>query len=134
MHIDHKGIDILFLGKRPTQGLDDTTLTAEAQYSINFSRSNRKFYLSFYYNGSNSFLFDNATNIHQFKTKDYEIKNIPCFLEIFYAIFQPITLKGRIAKNRKTGCVYNFSVDYKTFDISDNTNIHIYLMKKHYIK
>ena len=79
VHIDHKGINILFLGKRPTQGLDDTTLTAEAQYSINFSRSNRKFYLSFYYNGSNSFLFDNATNIHQFKAKDYEIKNIPCF-------------------------------------------------------
>ena len=40
------GIDMLILGKGPTQGLDDTMLIAESQYSINFSRSNRKFYLS----------------------------------------------------------------------------------------
>ena len=32
------------------------------------------------------------------------------------------------------GCVYNFSVDYKTFDTSNIVNIHKYLMKKHYIK
>ena len=67
------------LGKGSTQGLDDTALTEEAQYSINFSRSNAKFYLSLHYNGSNSFLFVNATKIYKFKTKDSEIKkNIPC--------------------------------------------------------
>ena len=38
MHIDKKGKNNLILGKGPKQGLDDTTLTAEAQYSINFSR------------------------------------------------------------------------------------------------
>ena len=38
-------------------------LTAEAQYSINFSRSNGTFYLSLHYNGSSSFLFVNATKI-----------------------------------------------------------------------
>ena len=38
--------DILIIDKSPTQGLDDTMLTAEAQYSINFSRSNREFCLS----------------------------------------------------------------------------------------
>ena len=42
VHIDDKKKYILILGKTPTQGLDDTTLTEEAQYSINFSRSNRK--------------------------------------------------------------------------------------------
>ena len=42
VHIDNKGKDILILGKGPTRGLDDTTLTAEARYLINFSRSNRK--------------------------------------------------------------------------------------------
>ena len=36
MYIDDKGKDILILCKGPTQGLDDTLLTAEAQYSINF--------------------------------------------------------------------------------------------------
>ena len=32
VHIDNKGKDILILHKGPTQGLDDTTLTADAQY------------------------------------------------------------------------------------------------------
>ena len=85
VHIDNKKKDILvmnildILGKGSTQGLDDTALTEEAQYSINFSRSNAKFCLSLHYNGSNSFLFVNATKIYKFKTKDSEIKkNIPC--------------------------------------------------------
>ena len=38
VHIDKKKKDILILGKGPIHGLDDTVLTAEAQYSINFSR------------------------------------------------------------------------------------------------
>ena len=46
MHIDNKKKDILILGKGPKQELDDTTLTAEAQYSINSSRSSRTFCLS----------------------------------------------------------------------------------------
>ena len=49
VHIDNKRKDILILGIDPTQGLDDTTLIAEAQYSINISRSNRKFCLSLHY-------------------------------------------------------------------------------------
>ena len=46
VHIDNKNKDTLVLCKRPTQGLDDTTLTAEAEYSINFSRSQGKFFKS----------------------------------------------------------------------------------------
>ena len=64
VHIDNKKKDILILGKGPTQGLDDTMLTAEAQYSVNFPRSNRKCCLSLHYNGNNSFLFVNTTNIY----------------------------------------------------------------------
>ena len=63
--------------KGPTQGLDDTTLTAEAKYLFNFSRANKKSCLSLHYIGSNSFLFVNATKIYQFKPKDFESKNIP---------------------------------------------------------
>ena len=66
-HIDNKGKDILIIGT--TQKLNDTKLTAGAQYSINFSKSNRKFYLSLHYNVSNSFLFVNTTKIYQFKAK-----------------------------------------------------------------
>ena len=76
-HIDNNKKDILLLGFGPTQRLDDTALAAEAQYFINFSRSNKNFCLSLYYNGSNSFLFANATKIYQFKAKDSEIKKYP---------------------------------------------------------
>ena len=34
------------VGKAPTQGLDDTSLTAEAKYSINFTQSGKRFVLS----------------------------------------------------------------------------------------
>ena len=37
--------NILILDKVPPQGLENTTLTAEAEYSINFSSSQRKFCL-----------------------------------------------------------------------------------------
>ena len=60
MHVDNIGKDTLILGKRPTQGSDDTTLTAEAKYPINFTQSGKRFALSPYYNGSNSFLFVNV--------------------------------------------------------------------------
>ena len=36
MHNDNRDKDILILGEGPTQGLGDTTLTAEAKYFINF--------------------------------------------------------------------------------------------------
>ena len=38
VHIANKKKDILILGKGLTQGLDDTTLIAEAQYSLSFSK------------------------------------------------------------------------------------------------
>ena len=42
VHIINKGKDILFLAKDQTQGLDNTTLSTEAQNSIDFTRSNIK--------------------------------------------------------------------------------------------
>ena len=44
VHIDNKNKDILILGEGPTQILDDTTLTAEAKYSINFMQPRKRFY------------------------------------------------------------------------------------------
>ena len=77
VHVDNKKKDILILGIGPIDGLDNTTLTAEAKYSFNFSRSNKKFCLSLHYNRRNSFLFLNATKIYQFKAKDSAIKKDP---------------------------------------------------------
>ena len=70
VHVDNKKKDILILGEGPTQGLDDTTLTAEERYSINFTKSRKKFCLSLHYNGANSYLFVNGTKIIKFKAKD----------------------------------------------------------------
>ena len=75
VHIDNKGKDILILGERPTQRLDDTTLTAEAIYPIKFTQPNKRFSLSLQYSRTNSFLFVNATKICQFKAKDSKIKD-----------------------------------------------------------
>ena len=52
VHVDNKKKDIVILGLGLTQGLEDTTLTPKAQYSINFSRSSRRFCLSLHYNGT----------------------------------------------------------------------------------
>ena len=50
-HVDNKGKDVLVLGVRPTQGSDDTTLTAEAKYPINLTESGKRFVLSLHHNG-----------------------------------------------------------------------------------
>ena len=75
VHFDNKNKDILILGDGPAQGLDDTTLTAETRYPIKFAHTRKRFVLSLHYNGSNSFLFVNATIIYLFKAKDCKIKD-----------------------------------------------------------
>ena len=75
-------------------------------YSINFIEHNKKFCLRLHYNGANSYLFVNSTEIHKFKAKDSEIAATPLWL-------------GKISKDwsvdnmKKTGFtsyVYDFSV------------------------
>ena len=56
--------NILILGEDPTQGLDDTTIKAEAKYPMNFRESGKRFVLSLQYKGRRSFLFVNVTKIH----------------------------------------------------------------------
>ena len=62
VHIDDR--NILVLGEGPTQGLDNTAITAEAKYSINFTESERRFVICQLYNGSNSFSFVNAAKMY----------------------------------------------------------------------
>ena len=77
--IDNRKKDILILGKGPTQGLEHT-LSAEKMYLINFTVIGNKFCLSLHYNGANSYLFVNGTEIIKFKTKDSEIVGTPLCL------------------------------------------------------
>ena len=49
LHFDNKEKDILILGIDPIQGLDDNTLTTEANYSINFQDPLKKLFLSLHF-------------------------------------------------------------------------------------
>ena len=80
VHVDNKKKYILILVEGPTQRLDSTTLTEEKKYSINFTENNKKFYLSLHYNGANSYLFVNGTEMHKFKAKDSGIVATPLCL------------------------------------------------------
>ena len=77
--IDNREKDALILDKGPTEGLEHT-LSAEKMYSINFTEDNKTFCLSLHYNGANSYLFVNGTEIHKFKAKDSEIVATPLCL------------------------------------------------------
>ena len=79
IHVDIKKNDILVLGRGPTQGLE-STFTAEKMYSINFTVTKKKFCLSLHYNGGNSHLFVNGTEICKFKAKDSAIVASPLCL------------------------------------------------------
>ena len=127
-HIDNKKKDILILGKGPTQGLEHT-LTAEKLYSINFTKENTKFCLSLHYNGANSCLFVNGTEIIKLKAKDSEIVAYPL-------CFGNISKDWSVDNMKKTGLkgyVYDFSVNYDAIAVSDILNIHMYLMEKNAI-
>ena len=119
MHFDNKKKDILIFGLGPTQGLDDNKLTAEAQYSINFSRSN-KICWSLHYNGSKVFYLLMLQVYINFLHEKYSL----CLGNIL-GDFSANNLK----KTGLNGCLYDISVDYRLFDTS-NIDIHKYFIKK----
>ena len=68
-HANNQKNSILVLGKYFVQGINGNTVYAEKLYKINFTEKNKKFCLSLHYNGANSYLFVNGTEIHKFKEK-----------------------------------------------------------------
>ena len=125
IHIDNKKKDILVLGRGPTQGLE-STLTAEKIYSINFTVTKKKFCLSLRYNGGNSYLFVNGTEIIKIKAKDSEIVASPLCLGNISKDWSTDNME----KTGLTGYVYDFSADYNAITIDYIKDIHNYLMKK----
>ena len=115
----------MILGKGPTQGLDDATLTEEKEYFINFTAQQKKFCLSLHYNGVNCYLFFNGIEIYKFKAKDSEINVAPLCLGGVSKDFSSDNMK-------KTG-LYGYA-DYDSIDVDDILDIHKYLMVKNNIK
>ena len=128
LHNDNKGKDILILDQGPTQGLDDDTLTAEVRYPLNFTQSERRFVLSLHYNGSDSFLFVDATKIYQFDAKDLEIKKNSLRLG---NIWKDFTIDN-MRKTRLKESVNFFSVDYRSINTDEILDIYRNLMKDCY--
>ena len=127
VHANNKINNILVLGKDFTQGLNNTTIYAEKLYSINFAETNNKFCLSLHYNGANSYLFVNGTEIYRFKAKDSEIVATLLCLGIISKDFSVDNMK-------KTGLNgYDFSVDCNAIAVDNILGIHKYLMKNIYI-
>ena len=126
VHVDNKKKVILILGEGPTQILDGTTLTAERKYSINFTESRKIICLNLHYNGANSYLFVNGTEIHKFKAKDSEIITTPLCLG---NISKNLSVDN-IKKARLSEYVYDFSVDSDAIAVDDILDIHKNLMKK----
>ena len=94
-------------------------------YSINFTVT-KKFCLSLHYNGANSYLFVNGTEIYKFTAKDSEIVASPLCLGNISKDWSADNMK----KTGLNGYVYHFSVDYDATDVDDVLDIHKYLMKK----
>ena len=80
VHVDNTVKDILILGKGPTQGLEEHSLTAEKMYSVNFTDHRKKYCVNLHYTGANSYLFVNGTEIIKFKAKDSEMVATPLCL------------------------------------------------------
>ena len=129
VHGNNRTKNILVLGKDFMQGLDNTTIYAEKLYSTNFTKTNTKFWLSFHYNGPNSYLFVNDTEIHKFKTKDSEILATPLCLGNVSRDFSIDNMK----KTGLNGYVYDFSVDYNAIKTDNIFDIQKYLMEKNNI-
>ena len=102
------------------------TLTAEKMYSTNFTMTRKIFWLSFNYNGANSYLFVNGTESYKFKAKYSEIVAGPLCLGNISKDWSVHNMK----RTGFNGYVYDFSIDYDAIAVDDILDIHKYLMKK----
>ena len=98
-------------------------------YLVNFTDHRERYCLSLCYNGANSYLFVNGTEIIKFKAKDSEIVATPLCLG-------NISKGWSVDKMKDTGLngyVHDFSVDYDAIEFDDIKNIYKYLMNKYNI-
>ena len=81
-----------------------------------------------HYNGANSYLFVNGTEIIKFKAKDSEIQAYSYSLCL--GNISKDWSEDKMKKTGLKGYIYYFSVDYNAIAISDILDIPKYLMKK----
>ena len=89
----------------------------------------RNIFLSLQYNGANSYLFVNGTEIIKFKAKGSKIVATPMCIGNISKVFLVDNIK-RIGLN---WYIYDFSVDYDAIAVDDKLDIHKNLVKKNNI-
>ena len=123
--IDSKKIYILILDRSYAKTRTDTVCRKNL-YSINFTENNKKFGLSLHYNGANSYLFVNGTEIHKCKANDSEIVATSLGLGNISKIWSVVNMK----RTGLNACVCDFSVDYDAIAAGNILDIHRYLTRK----
>ena len=93
--------------------------------SINLSATGRRFCLSLHYNGAESYLFVNGTEMIKFKAKSSELTSTILCLGNISKYFSVSNMK----KTGLYGTVYEFNVDYGDISVDNISNIHKYLTK-----
>ena len=93
--------------------------------SINFTVT-KKFCLNLHYNGANSYLSLNGTEIYKFKAKYSEIVATPLCLGNISKDWSTDNMK----KTGFNGYVYDLSVDYDVTDVDNIKDIRKYLMTR----
>ena len=89
-------------------------MTLESKYFINFTQSGKRLRLHVF-DRSNSFLFNNATNIYQFKAKDSETKDYTLCLS---DVSKDFTINDMKKIDQKVS-VKLFSVEFDPIDFND---------------
>ena len=98
-------------------------------HSTNFLLAKKRFCLSLHYNGANSYLFVNGTEIYKFKAKDSEVVASPLCLGNISKDWSVYNMKRTVF----ISYVYDFSVDCDFITVDDIKDVHKYLMEKNNI-
>ena len=120
-HTSNQKNNFLVLGAGPTQGINDSTGSVEKKFNINFTKANTKFCLSLHYNGEESYLYVNKTEICKFKAKD----NVSWYNFCLGSVSKDFT-KDKQTEISLNVTVYDFSVDHSSIRKEDILNIHQY--------
>ena len=86
--------------------------------------------LNLHYNGANSYLFVNGTEIYEFKAKDSEIVATPSYLGNSWKDWSVDNMKKTVLNLY----VYDFSADYDAIAADDILDIYKCFVKKNTMK
>ena len=86
--------------------------------------------LNLHYNGANSYLFVNGTEIYEFKAKDSEIVATPLYLGNSWKDWSVDNMKKTVLNLY----VYDFSADYDAIAADDILDIYKCFVKKNTMK